>query len=501
VIKATITSHAETQEEVEAANPPAGSPGTAERRHLTVLQCSLSGPGFLATRLDPENLHTLLVAFHERGTRIITEAGGTVAGRSSDGILAYFGYPQADEHQAERAVRAGLGLIETARQREWDQSGPLRARVGIASGLVVISVPPTPSGEPTALGEAVVSVARLALHAPANTVVIADTTRRLVSRLFVCRQHVPLLLEDAVEPIATWTVENAALSGSRFDSLRAEHLSPFIGREAELALLIDRWRLARVGEGQAVLVCGEPGIGKSRLLKEFLADQWIEPVQAIQLQGSPHAVNSAYYPIIDNLERALAFGPDETPDTRLDKLEALIMGRYGRPRSDVPLIAAILSLPWQERYGGLIISPQKFKNQTLHTLADAMAAAARKQPTVMLFEDVHWADPTTLEAIALLIGRLARLPLLIVLTHRPEFQSHWSNYDNLTAVTLPKLTTNQSTSLILGVSQGNPLPSDLLEQILVKTDGVPLFVEEVRDRLKPGGWYGPGRQQPVGMVG
>ena len=242
---------------------------------------------------------------------------------------------------------------------------------------------------------------------------------------------------------------------------------------------MDRWRLAQAGEGQVVLLCGEPGIGKSRILKELLGHLQTEQVGSIRLQCSPHAVNSAYYPIIDNLERALKFSRDDAPATRLDKLEALIVGRYGRPREDVRFIASIFSVPWEEQYGALAISPQKFKDETLRALADIVEAAARSQPTVMLFEDVHWADPTSLETVDLLIDRLAGIPLLLVMTHRPEFQSRWSNHGHLTAVALPRLTKTQSACLVADVTRERSLPPDLLEEILEKTDGVPLFVEEV----------------------
>jgi DNA-binding response OmpR family regulator/class 3 adenylate cyclase/tetratricopeptide (TPR) repeat protein len=479
VIQAVAAAPVEAPDVVEAIRPPADLPATPERRHLTILQCILSGPGFLAARQDPEDLHTLLAAFHERCKPTITAAGGTVARTLGDGILAYFGYPKADEHQAERAIRAGLALIESLGRTDLDHFGRLEACIGIASGLVVMGGLSGPSGELAVSGEAVFSVAQLASCAEANTVLIADTTRRLVGGLFHCRQRAPLFLSDAIEPIVTWTVESAAASVSRFDSTHAAHLSPFIGRDAELALLMDRWRLAQAGEGQVVLLCGEPGIGKSRILKELLDHLDTEQVGSIRLQCSPHAVNSAYYPIIDNLERALEGSRGNAPATGLDQLEALIVGRYGRPRGDVRFIASILSVPWEEQYGALAISPQKFKDETLRTLADIVEAAARSQPTIMLFEDVHWADPTSLETVDRLIDRLARIPLLLIMTHRPEFQSRWSGHGNLTAVALPRLTKTQSARLASDVSRGRSLPPDLLEEILERTDGVPLFVEEV----------------------
>ena len=471
VTRANIRAQIGSPEDSAAAASTPSRP--AERRHLTVLQCSLSGPTFLAAQHDPEDLTTLLAAIHEQCAQIIAEAGGSVAGRLSDGILAYFGYPQADEHQAERAVRAGFKLIEAGRSSRLDM------RIGIASGLVVVDGPAKPSDEPTVLGRAVATAGRLCFRSDPNSMVVADTTRRLIGGLFYCRLREPPVPESTAEPRQTWTVEEIVVSESRFESIHGAELSPFIGREAERALLTERWALARMGEGQAVLLCGEPGIGKSRILKEFLDHLQAGPVEIMRLQCSPHAIDSAYYPIIDNLQRVLKFTPDEAQEVRLDRLEALLVGRYGRPSGDLRFIASILALPCEQRYGALPVMPQKVKDETLRTLADTVEAAARSQPTAMLVEDIHWADPTTLEVIDHLLDRLSHLPLLLVMTHRPELQSRWPHRDNLTTVTLPRLTRQQSVRLVSGVSRERPLPSDLLEQILLKTDGVPLFLEEV----------------------
>jgi hypothetical protein len=262
----------------------------------------------------------LLAAFHEQCAQIITNAGGFVARRLSDGIVAYFGYPQADEHQAEHAVRAGLMLIEAGRSNRLDM------RVGVASGPVVVDSQREPSDDPTVLGEAVAIAAKLAVYSDLNKVLVADATRRLIGGLFHYRQCEPLVIEDAAEPLQAWTVETIAGSESRFDSIRGADLSPFIGREAERALLMDRWAQARSGEGQAVLLSGEPGIGKSRILKEVVDHLRADPVEIMRLQCAPHAVNTAYYPIIDHLQRALGFTLEETPDARLDRLEALFAG-------------------------------------------------------------------------------------------------------------------------------------------------------------------------------
>jgi predicted ATPase len=266
---------------------------------------------------------------------------------------------------------------------------------------------------------------------------------------------------------------------SRFDAVRSGRLTGFVGREHELGLLMERWDLAQGGEGQVVLLSGEPGIGKSRIVSELRERLEQKGARSLRLHCSPYYVNSAFYPIIDNFERALRFARDDTPEEKLDKLEALIVGQYGRPRTDLRFIAAMLSIPGEERYGPVTMTPQKFKDETLRALADTTEAVARLHPTVELFEDIHWADPTTLEVIDLLIHRVRNIPLLVVLTYRPEFSSRWSHHGHVAALALTKLTRPQTAAMVSRLAGGKALPADLVHQILGKTDGVPLFVEEL----------------------
>src|SRR5262249_46615867 len=308
---------------------------------------------------------------------------------------------------------------------------------------------------------------------------IAPATRRLLGDLFRLQALGRHEVKGLSEPVEAWAVEGLSASEGRFETVRSGRLTGFVGREYELGLLIERWNLAQDGEGQVALLSGEPGIGKSRILSELRSRLEAQHATSLRLHCSPYFVNSAFYPIIDNFERALRFARNDTAEQKLDKLEALIVGQYGRPREDVRFIAAMLSIRCEERYGAVAMTPQKFKDETLRALIDTTEAIARRQPTVELFEDIHWADPTTLEVMDLLIHRVRNIPLLVVIAHRPEFASRWSHYGHVTALTLAKLTRRQTAAMVSRLAGGKALPADLFDRILGKTDGVPLFVEEL----------------------
>jgi class 3 adenylate cyclase/predicted ATPase len=452
----------------------------AERRQLTVMFCDLVGSTALATQLDPEDLREVIAAYHATVTDAVGRFDGFVAKYMGDGVLVYFGYPRAHEDDAERAVRTGLRLVDAVGRLDVG-SPKLQVRVGIATGLVVVGdlVGEGASQEQAVVGETPNLAARLQALAEPGTIVLPASTRRLIGnrfRLCALGRHD---LKGLAEPVEAWAVEGVSPSEGRFEAVRGSQLTGFVGRELELGLLLERWKLAQDGEGRVVLLSGEPGIGKSRILRELRERLEADHATFLRFHCSPYYVNSAFYPVIDNYERALRFAPHETPEQKLEKLEALIVGQYGRPGEDVRFIATMLSLPCEERYGAAAMTPQKFKDETLRALVDTTEAIARRQPAVMLFEDIHWADPTTLETLDLLIHRVRNVPLLIVLTHRPEFVSHWGHYDHLTTLTLSKLARSQSSAMVSRLSGGKALPADLLEQILTKTDGVPLFVEEL----------------------
>ncbi len=321
--------------------------------------------------------------------------------------------------------------------------------------------------------------ARLQGLATADQIIIAASTRRLVGNAFELIDLGENNLKGIAEPVHAWQVEKALVTESRFDARCGDTLTPLVGRDEELDLLLRQWSQAKDGEGQVVLLSGEPGIGKSRILTAMRQRVEAQGVQSPRFQCSPYYVNSAFWPVIDNFERALKFTREETTDSKLDKLEALIVTQYGRPLADVRFVASILSIPCEQRYGALPMTPQKHKDETLRALVDITEAAARRRPSVLLFEDAHWADPTTLEVLDLLIDRVRTVPLLVVLTHRPEFQSRWSQQGHVGALNLSKLTRTQSAAIVSALAGGKALPEALFEQILTRTDGVPLFVEEL----------------------
>ncbi len=474
-------------------------PDDAERRQLTVLFCDLVGSTALSAQLDPEEYREVVRAYHETCTEAVRRYEGYVTQHLGDGLLVYFGYPQAHEDDAQRAVRAGLEIVEKLRSRARQQadSAPLpygrgsdapQVRIGIHTGLVVIGeIGSSEKREILAMGETPNLAARLQSIAPVNGIAVSEQVRRLAGGAFAYVDLGAQPLKGLSQPVHAYQVVGVSHVASRFEAATHTGLTPLVGREHEIALLRERWQLAQEGEGQVVLLVGEPGIGKSRIASALLEHLAADGVHFLRFQCSPYHVNSAFYPILDNFERALQLGRDETVEAKLDKLEALLADRYGCPHGDVRFVATILSLPCGERYGPLVMTPQKQKAETLRTLVDIVQAAAVRQPTMMLFEDLHWADPTSLEVLDLLIERMRTFPLLLVLTHRPEFPARWAMQEQVTTLNLSKLTRADSSAIVSRLTGGKALPAELLGQILAKTDGVPLFVEELTKALLESG--------------
>ena len=450
--------------------------------------CDLVGSTALSEKLDPEELRSLLHAYRTLCGDVIARYDGFVARYVGDGILTYFGWPTAHEDDAERAVRAALEIVPTVKQASSTEN--LSVRIGIATGPVVVGETAGAGDQSKlAVGSTPNLAARLQGLATADQIVIAASTRRLVGNAFELTDLGENDLKGIAEPVHAWRVERALVTESRFDANRGgDALTPLVGREEELDLLLRRWSQAKDGEGQVVLLSGEPGIGKSRILSALRERLEAQGVQALRFQCSPYYVNSAFWPIIDNFERALKFTRDETGgrETR----QAGSADRHTlRPATGRRPVRRCRSCPSPARSvtASLPMTPQKHKDETLRTLVDITEAAARQQPSVLLFEDAHWADPTTLEVLDLLIDRVKTVPLLVVLTHRPEFQSRWSGQGHVGALNLSKLTRAQSAAMVSALAGGKALPEALLEQILTRTDGVPLFVEELTKSILESG--------------
>ena len=461
--------------DLDDADVTAAATGTREeRRQLTVLFCDMVGFTELAGRVDPEVLHGIIRQYEDACATGITRYDGYVFQRLGDGIVAFFGFPLAHEGEAERAIRAGLEILDILRGLEVPVAGRLRVRIGIATGMVVVS-----SAERGAVGETMNLAARLQSIAAPGEILVSGRVQRLAGGAFEYEDLGEQTLKGIGTPARAYRVLRESAAVSRFDAATGQAVAPLVGREEELAGLLERWRVARTGEGQVVALSGEPGIGKSRLVRSLRELLEAHGTGTLWFQCSPYHLHSAFQPIIANLQRVLAYARDEPASSRLDKLEALVVGRFARPAVDLPLLAAILSLPFQDRYGLLAMSPRRQKEETIRALVDLVEAISHAAPTLLLFEDLHWADPSTLEVLGQLIPRVRHVPLLAVLTHRPEFAARWTAESDVSTVDLGRLSPPQSRALVVRLTGGKSLPPGLLEQIVQKTDGIPLFVEEL----------------------
>src|SRR6266704_2513240 len=453
----------------------------AERRQLTVMICDLVGSTALSARLDPEDMRAVIDAYHAACARITRTYDGFLAEFRGDGILAYFGYPLAHEDDAERTVRAGLDIIAAVARLETRAAEPLAVRIGIATGLVMVG---DFSREGALRKHAVVGdtpnlAARLQALAEPGTIVVAASTRRLLGDLFRLRDLGRHEVKGVAEPVAAWAVEGMSPSESRFEAVRTARLTDLIGREDEIDFLLERQRLAWKGEGQIMLISGEPGIGKSRLAAALAERIAGEPHTRLRYQCSPHHANSALRPIIAQLERAAGFKADDTSAQRLDKLEAVLAMGASQVQAVAPLFAALLAIPFGERYPTLSLSPTQHRRRTLAALLDQFEGLARRQPFLLSFEDAQWADATSLELLDLTVERVRQLPVLALFTFRPEFEPPWAGLPNVGTLTLGRLDRDDVENMVARVTGGRPLPTEVMKQIVAKTDGNPLFVEEL----------------------
>src|SRR6516225_4254413 len=451
---------------------------SAERRQVTVMFSDLVGSTALSARMDPEDLRELISAYRKCAAEAVRRFGGFVARYMGDGVLVYFGYPEAHEDDAERAVRAGLELIATVIALKTPAS--LQTRVGIATGLVVVGdlIGSGEAQERGIVGETPNLAARLQGIAEPNAVVIAEATRRLLGNLFELRDLGARDLKDIAEPMRAWVALRANTVESRFEALHPSGLTALVGREEEAELLLRRWSRAKSGEGQVVLISGEAGIGKSRLTADLLESLAPEPHTRLRYFCSPQHTDSAFYPIIGQMERAAGLFHDDTSRQKLDKLDALL-AQTSTSIQDVALIAEMLSLPNDGRYPALELTPQQRRQKTLEALTAQMETLSRESPVLMVLEDVHWADPTSLEAFGRAVDRIRTLRVLLLTTFRPEFDAPWVGRPYVTALIINRLAEHEVGAMIDRIV-GNRLPSATIRQdIIERTDGIPLFVEEM----------------------
>ena len=448
-----------------AVSPPEPQPPEAERRQLTVLFCDLVDSTVLASQLDPEELRDVVRAYQEACAKVIARFEGHIAQYLGDGLLVYFGYPLAHEDDAQRAVRAGLGIVEALGQLNTrlaqERGVHLAVRLGIHTGLVVVGeVGGGTRQEQLALGETPNLAARLQGLAAPNTLVVSAATLQLLGGFFTYQSLGTSLLKGLAQPIEVYQVLHESTARSRLEAAGSTGLTPLVGREQEVALLRERWAQVKDGLGQVVLLSGEAGIGKSRLvqvLKEQVAAEpqaWLTPCQC-----SPYYQNTALYPLIDLLERVvLRFDREESPQQKLSKLEGLLV-QYGFPLAEaVPLYASLLSLPLTADYAPLHMSPEQQKQKTLQALLTTLLRIAAQQPVLFVMEDLHWVDPSTLEFLSLLVDQGPTARILALFTFRPDFSPPWTGRSHLTQVTLPRLPRRQAAEMAGRVAHGKTLP-------------------------------------------
>jgi len=455
----------------------------AERRQLTVLVCRLVAVAARAEPLDPEELLEVVRAYHALCAEVVRQYAGHIAQSQGERLVVYFGYPQAHEDDARRAVHTGLSLVagmaELRRRLQRVRGVRLAVQAGIHTGIVVVGALGHDARELFALGNTPTIAAQIQGLAAPDTVVISSATRRLIEGYFEAQVLGTYMLDDPSEPLAVYQIRQGWITQSRFAVAVTQGLTPLVGREQELGLLRERWTQVQDGLGQVVVLSGEAGIGKSRLVQALKESLPREAHTRIECSCSPYYQQSAFYPVVEHVQRLLQFRQDDSPEEKLHKLEAAL-GHYDFALGEVvPLFAALLSLPLAERYAPLRLTPERQKQKTLEALLAWLLQEAERQPVCCIMEDLHWIDPSTLEWLNLLIDQLPTARVLLLLLFRPDFHPPWAMRSHFTHLTLTRLSSRQTAGMIRQVVGDKPLPDEVIQQLVATTDGVPLFVEEL----------------------
>jgi TOMM system kinase/cyclase fusion protein len=487
----SVVEQAPTAQDISGRAEP--RPPDAERRQLTVMFCDLVESTKLSSQLDPEEYREVVRAYQSACTEVIQRYDGHIAQLLGDGLLIYLGYPQAHEDDAQRAVSAGLGMLaamgELNSRLQQAKGIQLALRVGIHTGLVVVGeMGGAGRQEQLALGEVPNLAARLQGLAEPNTLVISNATSRLVQGYFDCQDLGAQPLRGVAQPLHVYQVLGASGVQNRLDIVSTRGLTPLVGRESEVTLLRERWEQVKAGQGHVVLLTGDAGIGKSRLVQMLTEHVATEPHVCWECRSLPYYQNTALYPLTDLFQRTLQWHQDETPDEKLGKLEHTL-SQYRLPvEESVQLFSPLLSLPLPEHhYPSLNLSPQRQRQKTLETIVAILQEDAERHPVLFIVEDLHWTDPTTLELLNLLINQTPTASLLVLLTCRPHFQPAWHHRAYLTEITVHRLAHNQVEQIVNRMTDGKTLPQEVLAQIVEKTDGVPLFIEEMTKAILESG--------------